>query len=354
MVDLPTPPWRILIIKPSAVGDVVHALPILNLLRTKWPTAHIAWLVTPVCSGILEGHPQLNEVILFDRKGLGAAWKSGESRSQLGAFRHRLRDGNFDLVIDLQGLFRSGWMAWQTRAPVRVGFANARELAPLFYTHRVRVGSPEQHAIERYLTIAEQLGCGRGPVKFVFPTDDADRAHVREMTNNIGKYAVVLPGTNWKTKRWPVESFAALVQPLRERFSLSTIIAGGPGDRELAAKIPGGLDLTGKTSLRQLVALLEAADLVIANDSGPMHIAAALGRPLVTMFGPTNPVRTGPYGRGDSVIRVGVPCSPCYSRHCSHISCMTWLYPEHVLALAATQMGLKSEPAGGRTSLHVI
>jgi len=336
-IDFVTPPSRILIIKPSAVGDVVHALPILNLLRLKWPAAHISWLVTPVCSGILDGHPQLNEVILFDRKRLGAAWKSGQTRAELLEFRRRLREGNFDLVIDLQGLFRSGLMAWQTGAPVRIGFARARELAPVFYTHRVDVGSPEQHAIERYLTIAATLGCVREPVQYVFPTDDADRAHVRSLTSGIGQYAVVLPGTNWVTKRWPVEHFAALVKPLRERFGLNTVVAGAPGDHELATKIDG-LNLTGKTTLRQLVALLEDASLVIANDSGPMHIASALGRPLVTMFGPTNPARTGPHGRGDTVVNIGLPCSPCYSRRCSHVSCMHWLYPEHVLKIAEVQL----------------
>jgi ADP-heptose:LPS heptosyltransferase len=107
----------------------------------------------------------------------------------------------------------------------------------------------------------------------------------------------------------------------------------------LASRIGGDLNLAGKTNLRQLVALLERAELVIANDSGPMHIAAALGRPLVTMFGPTNPVRTGPYRRDDAVIRVDIPCSPCYSRRCSHISCMKWLESGHVLDAALVQIG---------------
>jgi lipopolysaccharide heptosyltransferase I len=343
-LDLSTPPGRILIIKPSAVGDVVHGLPVLNLLRRKWPQAHISWLVTPVCSGILEGHPQLDEVILFDRKRLSSAWKSSASRRELFSLGRRLRAGNFDLVIDLQGLFRSGWMAWKTRAPIRIGFSNARELAPIFYTHKVDVGTTEQHAIDRYLSITEALGCGRGPVEFIFPTDDADRAAVRGMLPEPTRYAVLLPGTNWLTKRWPVESFAALVDPLRERFGLETVVAGAAGDKALAAKI-GGIDLTGRTSLRQLAALLEGADLVIANDSGPMHIAAALGRPLVAIFGPTNPVRTGPYHRLDTVVRMDIICSPCYSRYCSHRSCLRWLGIVEVLAAAERQLrGARSLP----------
>jgi ADP-heptose:LPS heptosyltransferase len=149
----------------------------------------------------------------------------------------------------------------------------------------------------------------------------------------------LLPGTNWETKRWPVEKFAGLVAPLRDQFGLISVLAGGPDAGAMAPQIPGTVDLTCKTTLKQLTALLERADLVVANDSGPMHIASALGRPLVTPFGPTNPVRTGPYGRMDSVIRIDIVCSPCYSRTCSHQSCLRWLDVGPVLRLAEEQMG---------------
>lgn len=331
-IALPFAPARVLIIKPSAIGDVVHTLPVLNLVRKRWPAAHVAWLVTPACAGLLDGHRQLDEVIRFERGRFAVGWRSPAAAAALFRFARQLRDRKFDLVIDLQGLFRSGWLARRTRAPVRVGFANAREFAPIFYTHRVPVGDVEQHAVDRYLTLAEALGCGREPVEFKFATDDADRAAVSELLGGgDAPYAVLMPGTNWATKRWPVEHFAATVRPLRERFGLRTVIAGGPGDRALAARIPDSLDLTGRTTLRQLVALLERAAVVIANDSGPMHIAAALGRPLVTPYGPTSPVRTGPYRRMDAVIRLDIPCSPCFSRRCSHQSCLRWLTPDAVL-----------------------
>ena len=337
-IALPSPPGRILIIKPSAIGDVVHTLPILNLVRRRWPGAHVAWLVTPTCAGLLDGHPQLDEVIRFERGRFAAGWRSPAAAAALFRFGRALRDRRFDLVIDLQGLFRSGWLAMQTRAPVRAGFANAREFAPLFYTHRVPVADVEQHAIDRYLTVAEALGCGREPVEFHFATDDADREAVRALLGDGEPYAVLLPGTNWATKRWPVEHFAATVQPLRERFGLRSVVAGGPGDSPLAAQMPGVLDLTGRTNLRQLVALLEGASVVIANDSGPMHIASALGRPLVTPYGPTSPVRTGPYRRLDTVVRLDIPCSPCFSRRCSHQSCLQWLPPEAVLREVGLQL----------------
>ena len=334
-------PRRILIIKPSAIGDVVHTLPVLNLLRRRWPDSHISWLVTPACAGLLEGHPQLNQVIRFERRELGRSWRSARAALDLLRFARSLKAGGFDLVIDLQGLFRSGWLAGATRSPVRVGPANAREGAWLFYTHGVRTGTPEQHAIERYLTVAEALGCERGPVEFVFAVDEADRAAAAAMAPR-GAYAVLMPGANWATKQWPVERFAALVEPIRTRFGLECVVSGGPDVAGLAARIPGAVDLAGRTNLRQLVALLERAALVIANDSGPMHIAAALGRPLVTPYGPTNPVRTGPYARESSVVRLDIPCSPCYSRRCSHQSCLQWLTIDPVLELAEKQM---REPA---------
>jgi heptosyltransferase-1 len=341
----PSPdPQRILIIKPSAIGDVVHTLPVLNLLRRRWPAAKIAWLLTPACAGLLEGHPQLDEIIFFERQRLAHSWRSPAALSELIGLARDLRRREFDLVIDLQGLFRSGWLTMMTGAPMRIGFANAREGAWLTYTHRIDVGSPQQHAVDRYLKVADALGCGRQPVEFYFGTTDSDRAYVADLLRDVGPFAAMLPGTNWQTKRWPIENFAALVAPLREHYGLATVIAGGSDVIDLARQIPGAKSAAGKTSLRELTALLERASLVIANDSGPMHIAAALGRPLVTMFGPTNPVRTGPYRRQETVLRLDIPCSPCYSRTCSHQSCLRWLTPGAVLGATAKQLNGHSLP----------
>jgi heptosyltransferase-1 len=336
-VPISQPPERILIIKPSAIGDIVHALPVLNLIRRRWPSAHITWLVTPACAALIEGHPQIDQVMSFDRHGLGSAWRSPKAALKLFGLNGDFRRRRFDLVVDLQGLFRSGWFLSQTRAPLRVGFANAREFGWLFYTHRI-LSSWEDHAVERYLCIAEALGLGKSPIEFHFAVNDDDRAQIASKLPDPAPYAVLLPGANWETKRWPAERFSALVQPIAERFGLRSLVAGGPGDSVLAAQISGAQDLTGKTNLRQLVALLEGAKLVIAADTGPMHIAAALGKPLVTMYGPTDPIRTGPFGRMDTVLRLDIPCSPCFSRKCSHQSCLRWLGVEPVLTLAEQQI----------------
>ena len=344
-IDLPADPLRILIVKPSALGDIVHALPLLHLLRQRFPAAHITWLVTPAFASLLEGHPLLDDVIRFDRRGMATWWRSPAAAAQLLRFALRLRREKFDLVIDLQGLLRSGWIAWQTRAAVRVGFDYAREGAPWFYTHRLSTPSHERHAVERYLDVAEALGCGRGPVVFDFAINDADRRAVSKMTGGTGRYAVLLPGTNWDTKRWPAEHFGELVGPLRDEVG-DVFIAGGPDVAPLA--FAGATSLAGKTSLRQLAALLERAAVVIANDSGPMHIAAALGRPLVALYGPTNAVRTGPYARNDAVLQLDLPCRPCYSRKCSHQSCLRWITTSHVMTALRQQIAASGRSPSGR------
>ena len=333
-----TPPARILIIKPSAIGDIVHALPVLNLVRKKWPSARISWLVSSACASLLEGHPQIDELIQFERRRFGKSWRKFSAASGLFSFTRGLRERKFDLVIDLQGLFRSGWFTGRSGAPIRVGQEEAREFGWLFYTHHVKTGFPEGHAVDRYLKIADALGVGREPVEFVFATSDQDRAQLSALAPDLDHYAVFLPGANWVTKRWPPEKFAALVRPLREQFGLESVVAGGRADAALAARIPGARDLTGKTNLRQLVALLERAALVVGNDTGPAHIAAALGRPLVTMFGPTNPEYTGPWGKLDTVVHHPIECSPCFSRRCSHRSCLEHLQADAVLAMVRREL----------------
>ena len=331
-IELPREPQRILIIKPSALGDIVHALPALHLLHERFPKAKIDWLVVPAFASLLDGHPLLNAIVPFDRKRFANWFWNAKTAVAFLKFHQRLRNVRYDLVIDLQGLFRSGWFTWASGSPARVGFSYAREGARWFYTHRVPTRTHEKHAVERYLDIAEALGCGRGPVRVQFAVDEAARESVTRMIGSDQPYAVLLPGTNWDTKRWPLEKFIALTKPIEQEIGLHVIIAGGADVAGMA--IPSATNLAGKTNLKQLVALLEKASLVVGNDSGPTHIAAALGRPLVTLYGATNPVRTGPYGRDDSVVQLDLPCRPCYSRKCSHTSCLNWISVEDVMRTA--------------------
>lgn len=320
---IPTP-RRILLIKPSALGDVVHAMPIAHLLKLRWPEARLSWLVARPFADIPRRHPDVDDVIVFDRRGRETG------RRLLDLLLH-LRDERFDLTIDLQGLLRSAAMTLATTAATRVGFAYAREASPLAYNLRVGARPGHRHAIERYLDVTERLGCGRGPVRFDFGIDDADRAHASFLARGR-RVALLMPGTNWPTKRWPAEKFEAVAKWLRASTDLEPLVAGAKDAQELASAIPSARSVAGMTTIHQLAALIERADAVVSNDSGPMHIAAALNRPMVALFGPTDPIRTGPWQMGDRVIRLDLACSPCLSRRCSHQSCLRHLDPDIVSA----------------------
>jgi len=335
---------RVLIIKPSSLGDIVHALPVLAALRARWPFAHVAWLVSRPFATLLEGHPLLDEVIVFDRQGYGRMLRSPVRAVDFVRFLRRLRRQRFDAVLDLQGLFRSGFLAWATGATRRFGFADARELAWLFYTRRVPGDRRATHAVDMNLRLAAAAGFDTQTVTFPLglrreELDEARTLLDRAAGTALPRFVALAPGARWETKRWPVERLAQLIERLHAGGFPPVVLLGGPDDRFLAERIRGAtrgpiVDLTGRTTLRQLAALLSLAEVVICHDSGPMHVAAALGKPLVALFGPTDPARTGPYGRPESIIRVPLDCSPCYERQCplGHHNCMQKIDVETVLS----------------------
>jgi heptosyltransferase-1 len=345
---------RILIIKPSSFGDVIHTLPVLNGLRRQFPRAHIAWLVSTACAGLLTGHPQLDEVIPFDRKRFGRIGRSLTVTLDFIRFVRDLYARRFDLVVDLQGLFRSGFLALASGARVRVGFSRTRELAWIFYSHRLAVPDPDIHAVDRYYLLANSLGFADLPVEFPLPIDPQARTQVHQMLAEGGirpaqPFALLAPGTRWETKRWPAEHFAQTARVLRDRHGVPVVLAGAPDEVEAARQVaeragPGVLNLAGRTRVPQLVALVAEAGVVLMNDTGPMHLAAALHKPLIAIFGPTSPARTGPYRRPEAVCRLDLPCSPCYLKRLADCPynhrCLRELSPEVVadrLAAALTE-----------------
>lgn len=325
-------------VKPSALGDVVHALPVANLLKSRWPGCRLDWVVSRPFAPLLEAHPAVDAVVPFDRR---RGQDVAEQFSGVKALAAQLRAGEYDLAIDLQGLFRSGWLTKSTRAPVRIGFAAAREFASVFYTHKVPDRGSNRHAIERNLDVAEVLGCGRGPIEFRLTTTPDDEATIDALLAPLEgqPFATLLPGTNWPTKRWPARHFAELARRLRHELGLEIVVAGASDAAEaLPAFEESGvvfLDATSRTNVRELIALLRRAALVACNDSGPMHLAAALGRPLVAPFGPTDPRRTGPFGAAGGVLRLDLPCAPCFRRACIHQTCLQALGVDAVLATCA-------------------
>ena len=313
-------PQKILVVKPSSLGDVVHSLPFLNALKERFPKAEVHWVIAKGLEDLLTGHPMINRIWVINKD----MWKKlshvRDSLHELRFFLKALKEENYDIVIDLQGLLRSGIMTLSTGASFRIGFQEAREGSRFFYTHRVK-GGRDIHAVDRYLKIAAFLGCDINEVCFPLPLSFSSSCLPQHVLH--GDYAVIAPGARWKTKRWPPEKFGELssILPLR------TLIVGSKGDMDIAREVvalSGGkaVSLAGKTNLKELIEVIRGARFFVSNDSGPMHIAAALDIPVFAIFGPTDPLRTGPYGSRHTVIRKDVSCAPCFKRICNDFKCM--------------------------------
>jgi len=324
---------HILIIKPSSLGDIVHAMPAVSALRQTFPQARLTWLVKKQWAPLVERIDGVDRVWPVDAGLWG--WLS-----QVPGLRRE----HFDVAVDLQGLFRSAAMGWLSGVPARIGFANAREGAPRWYSQEVAVPSPDMHAVDRYLLVTDAMGCGqaRRP-EFRFRIMRADRDAVDRLLEQQGMmrgtpWIAMNVSARWPTKRWPAESFAAVADRLQREGLGRVVLIGGPDERPDAAAVQRAMkeraiDLTGQTALGQLPALLSQATVLITNDSGPLHIAAAVGTPVVALFGPTSPVRTGPYGAGHQVLTHHVSCSPCFSRSCFNrepLACLTHVTPDQV------------------------
>lgn len=313
---------KILIVKPSSLGDIIHTLPVLYGLRKSYPGAHIEWVVKEEWKEILENNPLLDGLIIL---------KPGV-RGFMSALR-TIREKRFDMVIDLQGLLRSGLLSYSSKAPLRIGFENAREMAHIFYNEKIPVPAP-MHAVDRYCLVFHHLHDSL-PLReidkdMVFPlyTEIEDYEWTIKFLEDNGlkdrhPLIAINPFSRWEKKRWPFKFFLILIKKLICTTKGGIILLGSPEDiktigediKPLAKEIAIA---GGKTSLKRLVALLERVDLLITNDSGPMHIGAAVGTKVVALFGPTSPALTGPYGEGHRVIRKDMECSPCFRKACVH------------------------------------
>jgi heptosyltransferase-1 len=288
---------NILLIKPSSLGDIVMALPALSALRRSLPQARLTWLVRPEFAPLIEGHPHLDEIILFERRRFARAWHSPAAARSLLALVAELRRRRFDAVLDLQGLFRTGLLSWLSGGPHRFG-PHWREMAHLFYTTSIPPRREWIHVVDYYLKLAGAVGASDLGVEFVLPEKPAAAAAARELLarHNINgeHYAVIIPGSAQTSKCWPAERFAALVDRLTADHGLTVAATGSRAERPTIEEIRRlskhpVVNLASQTSLPELVEVLRGARLVVSNDTGPGHIAAALGRPLVMLFSWSNP-----------------------------------------------------------------
>jgi heptosyltransferase-1 len=312
---------RIAIIKPSALGDIVHALPVLSALRERYPDSQITWVVNKSFEGLLAGHPDLNETLAFDRGAMGRGMVS--AANALVQFGNELRRRRFDLAIDLQGLLRTGLMTAATAAKRKIGFANAREGAVHFYNQRIDVPDADRiHAVDRYWRIADSLGAGDKPKRFVVPVRESERDAVHRELGSLPRpwYAVAV-GAKWITKRWPPRQFGELIAKAQNEFGGTAIFVGVKEDSPLSAEAMQSLtgpsrDWCGRTSLPKLAAMLSLCDVMIANDTGPLHLGAALGTPCVAPYTCTKIVLHGPYTSMKGGIETAVPCAGSYLKQC--------------------------------------
>jgi len=340
---------RIGIIKPSALGDVVQSLPVIHAVRHRFPCATLSWVINDSFAPLIEPTGVVDEVIRFERDQFRSL--SPISRGRLWEFGRLLKSKKFDLVIDLQGLFRSAAMGWVTGAPVRIGLASAREGATLSYTHIANDLPIERGAVDRYWSVAELLGVGDLPKIFPLRISSVERQAAVSMIGSLPRpWVAVNAGSRWQTKRWPADHFATAMERTVGPRQGSVVIVGGPGEESVAEDVASGLtipfvNLTGKTSLRLLDALLESVDLLVTNDSGPMHLAAALGTPTVSIFTCTSPARAGAFGAGHSILQTSVSCRASYIKQCSRMDCMKDLTSEKLLPILSESLDSLHENA---------
>jgi heptosyltransferase I len=338
---------KILILKPSSLGDVIQALPVLRLLKLHFTDAKIFWWIDSALAPLLEGDPDLASIVRFERK----RWGKPQHWPEMFRSIRWLRAQKFDLVIDLQCLLRSAVFAWLANGKKLAGLDETREGARGFYDLAIPRKSFHTHAVDWYLAVLPALGV---PVHKNFnwlPERPAAAARVRH--NWLGENSqfairnsqliLLQPGARWENKRWPAKYFAELVRRLAEKFPEAHFaILGNGEDKPLGEIISRAasercLNLCGETSLPEMIEWVRLCDLMVTNDTGPMHVAAALGKPLVALFGPTEPRRTGPYGQLENVLRLDLPCSPCLKSVCHFENpeeCLRALPPALVFARA--------------------
>ncbi|MDF2572350.1 MAG: rfaF [Sporomusa sp.] len=312
---------NILIVKLSAIGDVIHALPVAPALKKCFPQAKITWVVEQPAYDLLTNNQYIDEIIVFEKSKFKSL--SGFTRNA-PSFIRSLRDRQFDLSLDLQGLLKSAAISYLSGAPRRLVYCNAREYSDVI-GHKVCGPNSGGHIVERYLDVVRELGCKIDQPEFILNTTEKEAALAGAISKQAGldlnkPYIVLMPGTNWPNKCWPIDNFTQLAGKLFEE-KLIPVFVGGNADKtamhEIISKstiLP--VDLTGKTSLKQLAHIVRNAKAIVAGDTGPMHLAAAVNTPVVALFGPTDPERNGPYGVGHIVLTVGHSCQGCWRRQC--------------------------------------
>jgi lipopolysaccharide heptosyltransferase I len=321
---------HLLIVKLSAIGDVVHALPAAAAVKREAPDARITWVVERAAAPILRGSPVIDRLVEIDTRTWRRRLLGRETRRALVARLSALREEPADVALDMQGLLKSGLAAFASGAPRRVGFATEALREPAsraFLTEQAPVDDAG-HVIEKNLALVRHLGFSTaGDYEFpISVPDDVRRALEARLPDEA--FAILNPGGGWETKLWPAERFGALAEAIGERHGLVSLVTYGPGEEELARRVaaasPSGAARPFACSLVELVELARRSRLFVGGDTGPLHLAAAAGAPIVGIYGPTSPLRNGPFDPRDRTVgRTDLGCrAGCYRRTCDHWECM--------------------------------
>ncbi len=344
---------RVLIIRLSAIGDVVFASPLIEALRRTHPEAHIAWLAEPAVAELLRHHPMLDEVIVWPRgewERLRRARAWGQLARQVRTFVHELRQRRFDTALDLQGLLKGAVWAWLSGAPRRVGLG-PREGSRWLMTETLPRGGDPARMSSEYRFLAEYLGLDAGDFRPAIHIDEASRAAVDALLAREGlqaPYAVIAPFTTRPQKHWFEDAWRELIPRINRELGLAVVMLGGPADREAGGRIAQGLellDLTGRTTLLEAAEIIRRANLLIGVDTGLTHMGTAFARPTVALFGSTCPYLVTGSAR-TRVIYHALPCAPCRRRPTcgGAFTCMRGITPDEVLMNARAAMNAKESP----------
>ncbi|MCU7936281.1 MAG: glycosyltransferase family 9 protein [Candidatus Thiodiazotropha sp. (ex Dulcina madagascariensis)] len=342
----------ILIVRLSAIGDIVFASPLIHALRLRYPSARISWLVQPESKSLLEHHPDLDEVIVWPRGEWEALWKA---RQWLGLWRavrqlrNRLTASGFDIALDVQGLMKSGFLTWLSGARERIGLGS-REGSQWLMSRVVEKGGEARLIGSEYRYFAQQLGLPVDPFEMHIGLSDADSAFADELIKRQGLesgYVVVCPFTTRPQKHWFNASWRRLIDAIEQQWGLRLVMLGGPGDREASGAIASGrssalVNLVGETSLPQAAAVIAQAGLVVGVDTGLSHIGIAMNRPTLCLFGSTRPY-LDTTRENARVIYHQRQCSPCKRKPTCHgaFDCMADISVEEVMATAARLPGFE-------------
>jgi heptosyltransferase-1 len=333
---------KILLLKPSSLGDVIHALPVLRSLKSHWPASEIYWWLDINLVPLLRDDPDLAGIFPFQRQ----RWAKPPHWREMAASIAEIRAHHFDVAIDLQGLARSAVVAWLSNSSLTIGLDNlregSREGARAFYDLTPPRAAPGLHSVDRYLAVLPLLGVPtRENFSWLPPRPKAAESVQRQAAEAGGKSAwiIFIPGGRWDNKRWPVNHFCEMARRAGEWGDFKIAILGAKNERQLgdsiAAAAPGRcLNLAGSTTLGEMIEWIRFSRLVLTNDTGPMHVAAALRRPVVALFGPTDAASTGPYRQLQNVLQItSLPCVPCMKSECFYhdkLACLRDLKPDVV------------------------